>query len=76
MLGTKGSITAATDGLKTSISGIDKQREALQLRLTQVETRYRRQFTALDSLVASLNSTSTYLTQQLANLSKINSSSN
>lgn len=75
MLGTKGTITAATDGAKASIKDIDRQREVLANRLTQIEARYRKQFTALDSLVASMNSTSSYLAQQLANLPKIGSSS-
>jgi flagellar hook-associated protein 2 len=37
-------------------------------RLAQIETRYRAQFTALDTLVSSMQKTSQYLTQQLANL--------
>lgn len=45
-----------------------KRQEALAERLTQIETRYRKQFSALDSLIASMNKTSAYLTQQLANL--------
>ena len=38
--------------------------------MEQIEARYRRQFTALDSLLAQLQSTSSYLAQQLANLPK------
>ena len=34
-----------------------------------IEKRYRSQFTALDTLVAGMKTTSTFLTQQLANLS-------
>lgn len=68
MLGSGGSITAATDGAKVSIKNIDKQRETLSLRLTQIEARYKRQFSALDSLIASMNTTSSYLSQQLASL--------
>lgn len=68
MLGTTGTITAATDGAKRSIKDVNDQRERLSLRLTQVEARYRKQFTSLDSLVASMNQTSSYLTRQLASL--------
>lgn len=68
MLGTEGSITAATDGAQRSIKDIDKQRETLSARLVQIEARYRRQFSALDSLIASMNTTSSYLSQQLASL--------
>lgn len=74
MLGTDGSITAATDGAKASIKDIDKRRETLNTRLIAIEARYTKQFSALDTLVASMNSTQTYLTQQLANLPKISSS--
>lgn len=68
MLGTTGSITAATDGAKASIKSIDTQREQLKARLITIEARYKKQFSALDSLISSMNTTSTYLTQQLANL--------
>ncbi|MDO9600685.1 MAG: flagellar hook-associated protein, partial [Rhodocyclaceae bacterium] len=56
------------DGINATIKDIRKRGEALQVRLTQVEKRYRAQFSALDVLVASMNQTSNYLTQQLANL--------
>jgi flagellar hook-associated protein 2 len=36
-----------------------------------IEARYRAQFTALDSLIGSMSSTSSFLNQQLANLPKI-----
>ncbi|WIM06711.1 MAG: flagellar filament capping protein FliD [Candidatus Nitricoxidivorans perseverans] len=68
MVGSNGLISSRTDGINASIKDIGKRREALQLRLVQIEKRYRAQFTALDSLVASMQSTSTYLSQQLANL--------
>jgi flagellar hook-associated protein 2 len=71
-----GLIAARSDGLTSSIKDLGRQREALALRLTQIEARYRRQFTALDSLVASMQQTSQYLTQQLANLSSLTKSSN
>ena len=74
MLGTKGSITSASDGLSTSVERLNDQREVLVRRLTQIETRYKRQFSALDSLLASMNSTSSYLQQQLSNLPGANSS--
>lgn len=70
VLGTSGTIAARTDGINASIKGLGRQREVLQQRLIQIEARYRRQFTALDTLVASMNKTSSYLQQQLANLPK------
>jgi flagellar hook-associated protein 2 len=76
IIGVSGLISSRTDGITSSIKDIQKRGEALQARLVQVEKRYRAQFTALDSLVASMNRTSTYLAQQLANLPGASSSSN
>lgn len=63
-----GLIASKTAGLNASIKSVADQRDALNLRLADTEARYRKQFNALDSLVSQLNSTGTYLTQQLANL--------
>jgi len=46
-----------------------------QARLDRVQQAYLNQFNALDATLAQLQSTSTYLTQQLANLPKPNSTS-
>jgi flagellar hook-associated protein 2 len=40
----------------------------LEFRLSTIEKRYRAQFTALDTLVSSLQTTGSYLSQQLASL--------
>jgi flagellar hook-associated protein 2 len=37
-------------------------------RLTKIQANYQKQYTALDTLMGTLQTTSTYLTQQLANL--------
>lgn len=71
LLGTSGMLNSRTDGINASIKALDKQRENLLTRLESVEKRYRAQFTALDTMIASMSQTSTYLTQQLANLPKI-----
>lgn len=68
IIGSAGLINSRTDGINASIKDLRKRAETLNLRLTQVEKRYRAQFTALDTLIASMNQTSQYLTQQLANL--------
>ena len=47
---------------------VGEQRERLELRLSSMETRLLAQFNAMDSLVANLSSTSSFLTGQLANL--------
>ncbi|MGZ8212864.1 MAG: flagellar filament capping protein FliD, partial [Burkholderiales bacterium] len=58
------------DGINASIKDIGKQREQLEVRLENIEKRYRAQFTALDAMVSRMQSTANYLQQQLANLPK------
>ncbi len=69
-LATTGDIEGRNTGLKTELKDIARDKEAFTLRMTQVEARYRKQFTALDSLLSQMQSTSNYLTQQLASLPK------
>lgn len=64
----KGLIDLRTDGLKSSIKSLERQRDALELRLERVETMYLRQFNAMDQFISSMNTTGNYLTQQLATL--------
>jgi flagellar hook-associated protein 2 len=64
----QGLLDARTDGLQSGIADIAKAREALDFRLQQVEQRLRRQFGALDTLVAQLRVTSDFLTRQLDTL--------
>ena len=70
LLASSGSLDGRTTGINSSIKDIGKQRDVLNIRMAAIEKRYRTQFTALDSLLSSMNQTSTYLTQQLANLPK------
>ena len=67
-LGTSGLIQNKNDGLNKSIADIAKQRDALNTRLTLTEARLRKQYSSLDVTLSSMNSTSNYLTQQLAAL--------
>lgn len=69
LLSTSGSIKSRTDGITSSIATLGSKREALNRRLVQIEARYRKQFNALDSVVASMQQTSSYLSQQLSALS-------
>lgn len=57
-----------SDGLTSRTKTLDKQRAALDFRMSQAEVRYRTQFTALDSLVTKLQGTSNFLSQQLSRL--------
>lgn len=73
LLGSTGVIGGRTDGLNRTIKDIGRQNEVLNARLADIEERYRKQFTALDVLISKMNSTSTYLTQQLAQISNMSS---
>jgi flagellar hook-associated protein 2 len=69
-IGTSGLITSKSDGINVSIKAVASQKDVFNTRLAGVEKRYRAQFTALDTMLASMQSTSSYLTQQLAALAK------
>lgn len=73
MLKSNGLIDGRLDGINDTIKDIGKQREMLGRRLEDVEKRYRAQFTALDTMIASMTQTSTFLQQQLSNLPKASS---
>lgn len=61
-------LTSKTDGLNVTLKSITSARERFETRLESVEKRYRAQFVALDTALMSMQSTSAYLTQQLAAL--------
>jgi flagellar hook-associated protein 2 len=67
-VGADGLFAKRTETLNASIKDITDQRGALTDRLTELQARYTKQFNALDTLLAKLQSTSNYLTQQLGNL--------
>jgi flagellar hook-associated protein 2 len=59
-------IASKTDGLNASIKAVANQRDQFNQHLTQLEAMYRKQFTSLDTMLQSMQSTQSYLTQQLA----------
>jgi flagellar hook-associated protein 2 len=63
-----GLIANRTDGINASITSIGRSRDSLNLRLVQIEARYRAQFTALDTTMSSMSRTSQFLSQQLPRL--------
>jgi flagellar hook-associated protein 2 len=63
-----GVIAGRTEGLNASIKNIDQRQDNFNQRLVTIEARYRAQFTALDTMLSSLNQSSAFLTQQLASL--------
>jgi flagellar hook-associated protein 2 len=66
-----GVLTTRTEGLGQQLKAIDTEREKLNTRLDKLETQYRARFSALDALVAQLQSSGDYLLKQLANTSSI-----
>jgi len=72
LAGTGGTVQSAQDSLRASVRGLEKRQEAMETRLVAVEARYRKQFSALDTLISSMNSTSNYLAQQLSSLNAQN----
>ena len=67
-LGAGGVFQQRENGLQSTISSIDKQREALTLRIEKVQARLYSQYNAMDMLVGRLQKTSENLASQLASL--------
>jgi flagellar hook-associated protein 2 len=65
---TGGILDERMKGLQSTISDIDKQKETLNRRVEQLQTRLFAQFNAMDSLVGQLNQTSDRLAQALGSL--------
>jgi flagellar hook-associated protein 2 len=70
-LDSDGVIDSIIDGANSRIKDISRSRESLERRLESTEQRYLQQFSALDSLMANMNSTSDYLASQLDALSNL-----
>ncbi|WP_340674597.1 flagellar filament capping protein FliD [Paraperlucidibaca sp.] len=63
-----GLLAARSEGLRTQLKGLSVQRDALDFRMEGIEARYSKQFNALDTLLTSLNGTSSFLSAQLSSL--------
>lgn len=75
LIGSSGSINSVQESAKERIKALERQQEALQLRLDRVEARYTKQFSALDTLVSNMNQTGASLTAMLADLTASTSKS-
>ena len=71
LLASDGAIKARDTNLAAAQKTIDDDTRRLDDQMAVVQQRYMAQFTALDSLMSKLQSTSNYLTQQLANAASI-----
>ncbi|CAM5788980.1 flagellar filament capping protein FliD [Castellaniella caeni] len=69
LLQTGGAFSSATEGTKNLLSDLQAQYQQQSDNISSEMDNYRQEFTALDSMMAQMNSLSSYLTQQLAGLS-------
>ncbi|MGV8940437.1 MAG: flagellar filament capping protein FliD [Lysobacter sp.] len=74
LLGDDGMIKGRTDALNSRLKLLKTERESFDRRISAVEARYTRQFTALDMMVSQMQSTSSFLTQQLSQIGQLNQS--
>ena len=68
MQSTGGVVANKLESMNSAITRLNVNKESLEARIELVEKRYRAQFTALDKYVSSMQTTSSYLSQQLASL--------
>ncbi len=71
ILDEEGALETRLDSFEGRLEEINDRRESLELRWEALEERYRQQFNTLDILLANLNSTSTFLQNQLDNIASI-----
>lgn len=64
MLSGDGALARATEGLKESNKGLDERYLRMESSVNATVERYRKQFAQLDLLIANMNSTSSYISQQ------------
>mgnify|MGYP003630649772 CR=1 FL=1 len=65
IFGTDSVLNGRIDGINASITSLTKDRADEVLRLNAIERRYNKQFSALDTAIASMTTTASFLTQQL-----------
>lgn len=74
VLGVDGSLTTRTEGLRERLSRNSVEQERLSDRVDKYKARLVAQYTAMDANLSKLNALSSYMTAQLAALSKSSSS--
>jgi len=71
-LSSTGELAARETSIAAKRKDLTKQKDALDARMLVIQQRYMKQFNALDTMLAQMQSTSTYLTQQFASLANLN----
>ena len=67
----EGMLSARTDGINSALKKLDSDKLRLEARLSVVQKQYEKQFSTLDTTMSKMNSTASYLTQQLASLANM-----
>jgi flagellar hook-associated protein 2 len=70
-LASGGEFAARDERIASQRRRLEQDREALDTRMLVLQQRYLKQFTAMDTMLAQLQSTSSYLTQQLESLANL-----
>jgi flagellar hook-associated protein 2 len=73
-LGTNGVLASRTNSLNAQVTELDKETADENAALAAKQAAYTQQFTTLDQLITTMNSTMSYLTQQLSSLNSSTSS--
>lgn len=63
--GAGGTFESQTNNWKNTVTQLTTQIDAMNVRMTSLEKMYRQQYSALNSVLANMSSTSSYLSQQL-----------
>jgi flagellar hook-associated protein 2 len=74
-LASDGEFAARDERIGTQRRRLEQEQAALEARMLVIQQRYLKQFTAMDAMLAQLQSTSSYLTQQLESLSNLSAGS-
>ncbi len=64
LLGTNGTVSGAISGAENRVESLGERYTRMEQSIEQTISRYRTQFGQLDSMIAQMNQTSSYLTQQ------------
>jgi len=71
-IGDQGLLADRSKSLDSRMKSVTEQRAGLDARMERLEASYRRQFTALDAMMAQMQGTSSYIAQQLGAISASN----
>ncbi|MBK1621512.1 flagellar filament capping protein FliD [Lamprobacter modestohalophilus] len=71
VLDDRGLLGSARSGVESRITSLDERSARMEISIEREIERYRVQFGQLDSMIAQMNQTSTYLTQQFDNLNSM-----